>query len=107
MAAEDWGALGVALDFPVTTVYHMSDLRPSVALLRLARCSSGPCTNNDQLDLRMDKLTGCPDEAVLAIAETAALAHWKKSSGPGADEHTRHTVAMMPTQVSTAPSALA
>ncbi|EKM58499.1 uncharacterized protein PHACADRAFT_193620 [Phanerochaete carnosa HHB-10118-sp] len=34
-------------------------------------------TNNDQLDLRMDRLTGCPDEAVLAIAETAALAHWK------------------------------
>lgn len=27
--------------------------------------------------LRMDLLTGCPDEAVLAIAETSALAHWK------------------------------
>lgn len=25
----------------------------------------------------MDKLTGCPDEAVLALAETAALAYWK------------------------------
>ena len=36
-------------------------------------------TNNDQLDLRMDKLVGCPDEAVLAIAEIAALASWKKS----------------------------
>ncbi|THH00370.1 hypothetical protein EW026_g2146 [Hermanssonia centrifuga] len=36
-------------------------------------------SNNDQLDLRMDKLTGCPDEALLAIAETAALAHWKAS----------------------------
>jgi hypothetical protein len=34
-------------------------------------------TNNDQLDLRMDKLTGCPDEALLAIAEIAALAYWK------------------------------
>lgn len=32
---------------------------------------------NEHYDLRMDKLTGCPDEAVLAIAETAALAHWK------------------------------
>ncbi|GJE94614.1 Zn(II)2Cys6 transcription factor [Phanerochaete sordida] len=38
-------------------------------------------TNNDQLDLRMDKLTGCPDEAVLALAETAALAHWKVTEG--------------------------
>ncbi|KAI0950712.1 hypothetical protein AcW1_007949 [Taiwanofungus camphoratus] len=28
-------------------------------------------------DLRMDTLTGCPDEAMLAIAETSALAHWK------------------------------
>lgn len=27
----------------------------------------------------MDKLTGCPDEAMLAMAETAALAHWKTS----------------------------
>lgn len=35
--------------------------------------------NNDQLDLRMDKLTGCPDEALLAIAETAQLAQWKTS----------------------------
>lgn len=35
--------------------------------------------NNDQLDLRMDKLTGCPDDSLLAIAETAALASWKKS----------------------------
>lgn len=33
--------------------------------------------NNDQLDLRMDRLTGCPDEAVLALAEVAALAAWK------------------------------
>jgi hypothetical protein len=29
--------------------------------------------------LRMDLLTGCPDEAMLAIAETTALAHWKAS----------------------------
>ncbi|TFK70315.1 hypothetical protein BDN72DRAFT_839168 [Pluteus cervinus] len=27
--------------------------------------------------LRMDKVTGCPDEALLCIAETSALAHWK------------------------------
>ncbi|CAA7266981.1 unnamed protein product [Cyclocybe aegerita] len=29
--------------------------------------------------LRMDALTGCPDEAMLAIAEVSALAHWKAS----------------------------
>lgn len=29
------------------------------------------------MDLRMDKLTGCPDEAVLALAESAHLAYWK------------------------------
>jgi hypothetical protein len=29
--------------------------------------------------LRMDGLTGCPDEAMLAIAEVSALAHWKAS----------------------------
>ena len=27
----------------------------------------------------MDKLTGCPDEAVLALAEVAALAQWKQT----------------------------
>ncbi|KAF8969160.1 fungal-specific transcription factor domain-containing protein, partial [Flammula alnicola] len=27
--------------------------------------------------LRMDALTGCPDEAMLAIAEVSSLAHWK------------------------------
>ncbi|KAI0789851.1 fungal-specific transcription factor domain-containing protein [Abortiporus biennis] len=32
---------------------------------------------NEHYDLRMDKLTGCPDEAMLAIAEIAALAQWK------------------------------
>ena len=29
--------------------------------------------------LRMDLTTGCPDEAMLAIAEVSALAHWKAS----------------------------
>ena len=29
--------------------------------------------------LRMDLLSGCPDEAMLAIAEISALAHWKTS----------------------------
>lgn len=28
----------------------------------------------------MDLLTGCPDEAMLCIAETSALAHWKASN---------------------------
>ncbi len=30
-------------------------------------------------EMRMDSLTGCPDEALLAIAEISALAHWKAS----------------------------
>lgn len=30
-------------------------------------------------ELRMDTLSGCPDEALLAIAEVSALAHWKAS----------------------------
>ena len=29
--------------------------------------------------LRMDLLSGCPDEAMLAIAEVSVLAHWKAS----------------------------
>ncbi|THV07272.1 hypothetical protein K435DRAFT_848222 [Dendrothele bispora CBS 962.96] len=29
--------------------------------------------------LQMDSLTGCPDEAMLAIAEVSALAHWKSA----------------------------
>ena len=36
--------------------------------------------NGGDLDvrrLRMDLLTGCPDEAMLAIAETSSLAQWK------------------------------
>ena len=39
--------------------------------------------NGSNLDmpqrLRMDLLSGCPDEAMLAIAEVSALAHWKTS----------------------------
>ncbi|KAI0768038.1 fungal-specific transcription factor domain-containing protein [Trametes elegans] len=31
------------------------------------------------VELRMDALTGCPDEALLALAEISALAHWKTS----------------------------
>lgn len=34
---------------------------------------------NEQFDVRMDRLTGCPDEAMLALAETANLAYWKAS----------------------------
>ncbi|EED83282.1 predicted protein [Postia placenta Mad-698-R] len=30
-------------------------------------------------NLRMDALTGCPEEAMLALAEISALAHWKMS----------------------------
>ncbi|EMD33986.1 hypothetical protein CERSUDRAFT_86751 [Gelatoporia subvermispora B] len=32
---------------------------------------------HQQADIRMDMLTGCPDEAMLAIAEVSALGHWK------------------------------
>ncbi|KAH9856610.1 fungal-specific transcription factor domain-containing protein [Lenzites betulinus] len=28
-------------------------------------------------ELRMDAITGCPDDAILALAEVSALAHWK------------------------------
>ena len=39
--------------------------------------------NGSSLDipqqLRMDLISGCPDEAMLAIAEVSALAHWKAS----------------------------
>ncbi|KAL0953251.1 hypothetical protein HGRIS_004503 [Hohenbuehelia grisea] len=38
-----------------------------------------------QTGLQMDALSGCPDEALLALAETAALAHWKaKKQAEGA-----------------------
>ncbi|KAI0342709.1 hypothetical protein BDW22DRAFT_141097 [Trametopsis cervina] len=36
-------------------------------------------TGDERMDLRMDRLTGCPDEAVLALAETAHLANWKRT----------------------------
>jgi len=34
-------------------------------------------SHSDSYELRMDSLTGCPDEVVLGIAEVSALAHWK------------------------------
>jgi hypothetical protein len=33
--------------------------------------------HDDSYGLRMDSLTGCPDDVMLAIAEVSALAHWK------------------------------
>ncbi|KAI1797033.1 fungal-specific transcription factor domain-containing protein [Ganoderma leucocontextum] len=36
-----------------------------------------PRSNAQHSELRMDALSGCPDEALLAIAEISALAHWK------------------------------
>ncbi|KAI8980064.1 fungal-specific transcription factor domain-containing protein [Trametes punicea] len=39
--------------------------------------SGSPRTSTQHAELRMDALTGCPDEALLAIAEISALAHWK------------------------------
>jgi C6 transcription factor Pro1 len=38
----------------------------------------GPDLNDDSgFDLRMESLSGCPDDVMLAIAEVSALAHWK------------------------------
>ncbi|PCH39388.1 hypothetical protein WOLCODRAFT_29530 [Wolfiporia cocos MD-104 SS10] len=39
--------------------------------------AGGFWANTRQEELRMDPLTGCPDEALLALAEISALAHWK------------------------------
>lgn len=33
--------------------------------------------HDDNFDLRMDSLTGCPDEVLLGIGEISDLAHWK------------------------------
>ncbi|KZT67971.1 hypothetical protein DAEQUDRAFT_368857 [Daedalea quercina L-15889] len=38
---------------------------------------SGFWANSPQTDVRMDLLTGCPDEVVLAIGEISALGSWK------------------------------
>ena len=38
-----------------------------------------PTSSAQHSQLRMDGLSGCPDEALLAIAEISALAHWKAS----------------------------
>jgi len=34
-------------------------------------------SHDDSYELRMDSLTGCPDDVMLGIAEISALAHWK------------------------------
>jgi len=34
-------------------------------------------SHDDSFDLRMESLFGCPDEALLTIAEVSTLAHWK------------------------------
>jgi hypothetical protein len=40
----------------------------------------GSDLNDDSgFDLRMESLTGCPDDVMLAIAEVSALAHWKEA----------------------------
>lgn len=33
--------------------------------------------HDDSYELRMDSLTGCPDDVILGIAEVSALAYWK------------------------------
>lgn len=40
---------------------------------------SGFWANSPQTDVRMDLLTGCPDEVLLAIGEISALAAWKSA----------------------------
>ncbi|EJF64783.1 hypothetical protein DICSQDRAFT_159813 [Dichomitus squalens LYAD-421 SS1] len=39
--------------------------------------NTSPTAHAQHSELRMDTLSGCPDEALLAIAEISALAHWK------------------------------
>lgn len=46
---------------------------------RLFGGGAGYWANTRQGNLRMDALTGCPEEAMLALAEISALAHWKMS----------------------------
>jgi hypothetical protein len=38
---------------------------------------AGTDLRDDSVDLRMESLSGCPDDVMLAIAEVSALAHWK------------------------------
>jgi len=38
---------------------------------------AGSDLRDDSVDLRMESLSGCPDDVMLAIAEVSALAHWK------------------------------
>ncbi|KAI0822511.1 fungal-specific transcription factor domain-containing protein [Trametes gibbosa] len=40
---------------------------------------AGAGMSGQHTELRMDALTGCPDDALLALAEVSALAHWKAS----------------------------
>ena len=40
---------------------------------------NGFWANSPQTDVRMDLLTGCPDEVMLAIGEISALAAWKSA----------------------------
>ncbi|KAF8907283.1 fungal-specific transcription factor domain-containing protein [Gymnopilus junonius] len=58
----------------------LSVLRPPKFLL-LWKSLLGEFWNGSEMEmphrLRMDAVTGCPDEAMLAIAEVSALAHWK------------------------------
>ncbi|KAI0635619.1 fungal-specific transcription factor domain-containing protein [Trametes polyzona] len=39
--------------------------------------TGSPGASGQHVELRMDTLTGCPDDALLALAEVSALAHWK------------------------------
>ena len=57
----------------------LSVLRPPKFLL-LWQALLGEFWNGSEMERqRMDILTGCPDEAMLAIAEVSALASWKAS----------------------------
>ncbi|KAI0687729.1 fungal-specific transcription factor domain-containing protein [Cytidiella melzeri] len=64
----------------LTSIIYMSSPRFLAVYRRLLGAGAGgfwASTGNERMELRMDKLTGCPDEAVLALAETAHLANWK------------------------------
>jgi len=43
-------------------------------------------------DTRMDTLTGCPDEALLALAEISALGHWKAAETRNGSLSTRELI---------------
>ncbi|OBZ72174.1 hypothetical protein A0H81_07617 [Grifola frondosa] len=59
---------------------------------RLFGGGAGYWASAPHADLRMDALTGCPDEAILAVAEISALAHWKATELHGGSLSVRELI---------------